>query len=132
MNFKQVDEAIAKAAMYTANHTGVKAIAALTESGATPLWMSRISSGIPIYALTRHVETRRKVTLYRGVYPVSFDVTTSSHRQLNREAIEELVRRGAVRDGDLVIITKGDLMGVHGGTNAMKIIRVGEHILEVE
>ena len=130
--FKQVDEAIAKAAMYTANHTGVKAIAALTESGATPLWMSRISSGIPIYALTRHVETRRKVTLYRGVYPVSFDVTTSSHRQLNREAIEELVRRGAVRDGDLVIITKGDLMGVHGGTNAMKIIRVGEHILEVE
>jgi len=132
MSFKQVDEAIAKAAMYTANHTGVKAIAALTESGATPLWMSRISSGIPIYALTRHVETRRKVTLYRGVYPVSFDVTTSSHRQLNREAIEELVRRGAVRDGDLVIITKGDLMGVHGGTNAMKIIRVGEHILEVE
>jgi hypothetical protein len=24
------------------------------------------------------------------------------------------------------------LMGVHGGTNAMKIIRVGEHIIEVE
>ena len=60
---------------------GVKAIAALTESGATPLWMSRISSGIPIYAMTRHVETRRKVTLYRGVYPVSFDVTTQHHRQ---------------------------------------------------
>ena len=131
-DFKQIDEAIAKAAMYTANHTGVKAIAALTESGATPLWMSRISSGIPIYALTRHVETRRKVTLYRGVYPVSFDVTTRSHPELNREAIEELVRRGAVRDGDVVIITKGDLMGVHGGTNAMKIIRVGEHVLEVE
>ncbi len=132
VHFKQVDEAIAKATMYTANHTGVKAIAALTESGATPLWMSRISSGIPIYALTRHVETRRKVTLYRGVYPVSFDVTTTDHPQLNREAIDELMRRGAVRDGDLVIITKGDLVGVHGGTNAMKIIRVGEHVLEVE
>jgi pyruvate kinase len=107
-------------------------IAALTESGATPLWMSRISSGIPIYALTRHVETRRKVTLYRGVYPVSFDVTSTDHAQVNREAIDELMRRGAVRDGDLVIITKGDLAGVHGGTNAMKIIRVGEHILNVE
>jgi pyruvate kinase len=130
--FKQVDEAIAKATMYTANHTGVKAIAALTESGATPLWMSRISSGIPIYALTRHVETRRKVTLYRGVYPVSFDVTTTDHPQVNREVIDELVRRGAVRDGDLVIITKGDLAGVHGGTNAMKIIRVGDHILNVD
>jgi len=132
MDFRSIDEAIAKAAMYTANHTGVKAIAALTESGATPLWMSRISSGIPIYALTRHVETRRKVTLYRGVYPVSFDVTTTDHPQVNREAIDELMRRGAVRDGDLVIITKGDLMGVHGGTNAMKIIRVGEHVINVE
>jgi len=127
IRFRRADEAIAKATMYTANSLGVKAIAALTESGATPLWMSRISSGIPIYAMTRHVETRRKVTLYRGVYPVSFDVTSPIHAEVNREAIDELMRRGAVRDGDLVIITKGDLMGVHGGTNAMKIIRVGEH-----
>ncbi|HSH30078.1 MAG TPA: pyruvate kinase [Thiohalobacter sp.] len=127
VRFNRIDEAIAKAAMYTANHLGVKAIAALTESGATPLWMSRISSGIPIYALTRHVETRRKVTLYRGVYPVSFDVTTTDHAEVNREAIDELMRRGAVRDGDLVIITKGDLAGVLGGTNAMKILQVGEH-----
>jgi pyruvate kinase len=127
MRFKRTDEAIAKATMYTANSLGVKAIAALTESGATPLWMSRISSGIPIFAMTRIVETRRKVTLYRGVYPLSFDVTTPDHATVNKEAIEELMRRGAVRDGDLVIITKGDLMGVHGGTNAMKIIRVGEH-----
>jgi pyruvate kinase len=127
IRFRRADEAIAKATMYTANSLGVKAIAALTESGATPLWMSRISSGIPIYAMTRHVETRRKVTIYRGVYPVSFDVTSPIHAEVNREAIDELMRRGAVRDGDLVIITKGDLMGVHGGTNAMKIIRVGEH-----
>jgi pyruvate kinase len=127
IRFKRVDEAIAKATMYTANSLGVKAIAALTESGSTPLWMSRIRSGIPIYALTRHVDTRRKVTLYRGVYPVSFDVTSTDHAEVNREAIDELMRRGAVRDDDLVIITKGDLVGVHGGTNAMKIIRVGEH-----
>ena len=125
--FDHVDEAIAMAAMYTANHLNVKAIASLTESGSTPLWMSRISSGIPIYAMTRHVGTRRKVTLYRGVYPVSFDSTmTADHALLNREAIDELRRRGAVRDGDLVIITKGDLLGVNGGTNAMKIVKVGE------
>ncbi|WP_303901684.1 pyruvate kinase [Thiohalomonas denitrificans] len=124
--FTHIDEAIAMASMYTANHLNVKAIASLTESGSTPLWMSRISSGIPIYAMTRHVDTRRKVTLFRGVYPVSFDVTTADHVQVNREAIDELLRRGAVRDGDLVIITKGDLMGVHGGTNAIKIVKVGE------
>ena len=126
--FTHIDEAIAMAAMYTANHLKVKAIAALTESGSTTLWMSRISSGIPIYAMTRHVETRRKVTLFRGVYPVSFDVTIQDHAELNREAVDELRRRGAVRDGDLVLITKGDLMGVHGGTNAMKIVKVGEMV----
>lgn len=124
--FTYTDEAIAMASMYIANHLNVKAIATLTESGSTPLWMSRISSGIPIYAMTPHVETRRKVTLYRGVYPVSLDSKTTDHAQINREAIDELLRRGAVRDGDLVIITKGDLMGVHGGTNAMKIVKVGE------
>jgi len=125
--FRRIDEAIAMAAMYTANHLGVKAIAALTESGSTTRWMSRISSGIPIYALTSYVETRRKVTLYRGVYPVSFDVPADLDRSaVNREAIDELLRRGAVRDGDLVLITRGDLMGVRGGTNAMTIVRVGD------
>ncbi len=123
--FMRVDEAVAMAAMYTANHLPVKAIAALTESGATPLWMSRISSSVPIYALTGHVETRRKVTLYRGVYPVAFSVRTSDHYILNQEAMDELRRRGTVREGDLVIITKGDLTGVGGGTNAMKIAMVG-------
>ena len=123
--FRHVDEAIAMATMYTANHLPVRAIAALTESGSTPLWMSRISSNVPIYALTSHVGTRRKVTLYRGVYPVAFETTTSDHAEVNRAAIDELRRRGSVRDGDMVIITKGDLTGVLGGTNAMKIATVG-------
>jgi pyruvate kinase len=128
-SFTRVDEAIAMATMYSANHLGVKAIACLTESGSTPLWMSRISSAIPIYALTSHVSTRRKVTLYRGVYPISFDTKSKDHAVVNREAVDELKRRGVVRDGDLVILTKGDLMGVLGGTNAMKIVRVGEEML---
>ena len=129
--FGRIDESIAMATMYTANHLGVAAIACLTESGSTPKWMSRISSGIPIYALTNHVATRRKVTLFRGVYPVSFELAEGVDSQhANVEVIEELQRRGAVRDDDLVIITKGDLNGVAGGTNVMKIIRVGQHIFE--
>lgn len=124
--FKFIDEAIAMSTMYTANHLKVKAIVALTESGSTTLWMSRIGSGIPIFAFTGHVDTRRKVTLYRGVVPVSFDITTTDHAELNMEVVDELKRRGTVREGDLVIITKGDLAGVMGGTNAMKIVKVGE------
>ena len=123
--FEHIDEAIAMSAMYMANHLDVKAIAALTETGSTPLWMSRMSSGIPIFALTPHVETRRKVTLYRGVYPVSFTVDHDDYTALNKEAIDELQRRGVVRDGDLVIITKGE-MEEKGGTNALKLVRVGD------
>ncbi len=103
--FTHVDEAIAMASMYTANHLKVKAIAALTESGDTPLWMSRISSGIPIYALTPHISSRRRVTLFRGVYPLSFKPEGSDHAEVNREAIDELLRRVAVREGHLVILT---------------------------
>ncbi|KAA6185621.1 pyruvate kinase [Thiohalocapsa marina] len=127
--FGRVDESIAMAAMYTANHLGVKAIAALTESGSAVKWMSRISSGIPIYAMTRQPLTQRKVTLFRGVYPVRFDVVSTNIHEVNREVIEELKRSGTVQDGDLVIITKGDRSGVEGQTNIMKIMRVGEHEL---
>jgi len=123
--FKRTDEAIAMAAMYTANHLDVRAIASLTESGSTPLWMSRISSGIPIYALTRHERTSRKVSLYRGVYPVHYPIAQTHPAEANRVAIDLMVERGVVGPGDRVIVTKGDLMGVHGGTNSMKIVEVG-------
>lgn len=123
--FVRVDEAIAMGTMYTANHLGVRAIAAMTESGSTPLWMSRISSGIPIYALTRHDRTRRRVALYRGVYPVKFTTAVTEHVQASREAERVLVEAGVVKKGDLVIITKGDLMGRDGGTNSMRIASIG-------
>ena len=124
--FARVDEAIAMAVMYTANHMDVKAILALTESGSTALWMSRIRSGIPIYAMTRHEATRRRVTLYRGVYPVAFDVMHANPDHVLKLAAEELRTRGAVQDGDFVICTKGELSGVTGGTNSLKILRVGD------
>ena len=124
--FERIDEAIAMSAMYAANHIGAKAIAALTETGSTCLWMSRISSGIPAFAFTRHVSTMRKVRLYRGVYPVLFDITHTDVLEANKEIIEDLRDQGVVEDGDYIIITKGDLKGLRGGTNNLKIIQVGQ------
>jgi len=124
-DFLHIDEAIAMSTMYAANHLHVKAIAALTESGSTPLWMSRSRSGIPVYALSRNIETRRKITLYRGVYPVSFDVLRSlSQQEADQQIFEELKRQGAVKIGDLIIITRGDVAGQGGGTNSMRIVKV--------
>lgn len=122
--FTRADEAIAMAAMYTANHLDIKAIIALTESGSTPLWMSRIRSGIPIYGLSRSVETQRRMTLYRGVYPVNFNATTYPFDVVNQMAVAELKNNNIVQTGDWVILTRGDLIGVHGKTNSLKIIQV--------
>jgi len=122
--FHAVDEAIAMAVMYTANHLAVKAIIALTESGSTTLWMSRIRSDIPVYAFTPHETTSRRVTLYRGVYPVSFELRNADPRQLSDDIFSTLLQHKLVDVGDLVIFTKGDLSGVTGGTNSMKIISV--------
>lgn len=123
--FNHVDEAVAMAAMYTANHLGARAIVALTESGNTTKWMSRISSLRPIYAMTEQIRTRRRVKLYRGVYPVAFPTRNTSHARANVTAVNILMKHEVVEEGDLVIITKGDLMGDGGGTNAMKIVKVG-------
>jgi pyruvate kinase len=122
--FEGVDEAIAMAVMYTANHLRPQAIVALTESGSTTLWMSRVRTDIPIFAFTRHEVTRRRVQLYRGVYPVAFDITHSDPALVNQELLGVLRAMGHVEEGDLVIITKGDFTGVSGGTNSMKILRV--------
>lgn len=126
--FEEVDEAIAMATMYTANHLKVRAIAALTESGRTTRWMSRISSIMPIYALTPHESTCRKVTLYRGVYPVKFDPKHDSVTEVNRDVLKLLHLRGKADKGDLVVITKGDVMGVDGGTSSMKIARMEDWV----
>jgi len=122
--FKIVDEAIAMAVMYTANHLDVAAIIALTESGSTTLWMSRIRSDIPIYAFTPHETTSRRVSLYRGVYPVSFKIEHEDPQLLYRDIFSTLLANKLVEVGDMVIFTKGDLSGVKGSTNSMKIIQV--------
>jgi pyruvate kinase len=123
--FKGTEEAIAMAVMYTANHMKVRAIVALTETGATPLWMSRIRSDIPVYAFTRHEATRRRVTIYRGVYPVIFDVTQAkSTEDLYRAIFTRLLELQLVKSNDLVILTKGELSGATGGTNSMQILKV--------
>jgi pyruvate kinase len=98
--FEKTDEAIAMAVMYTANHLKVKAIVALTESGSTPLWMSRIRADIPIYAFTRHEVTRRRVMLYRGVYPVTFDITHTDAQALYADIFKVMLERGMVEQGD--------------------------------
>lgn len=122
--FKLIDETIALSAMYAGNHLNVKAIVALTQTGRTALWMSRISSKIPIYAMSDKDKTLQKATLYRGVYPCKI-VLKKDWSEINHTVVRELQKRKAVKDGDIVIITKGMYKNQSGGTNLLKIVKVG-------
>lgn len=123
-SFTAIDETIAMASMYSANHFGVKCIAALTESGNTALLMSRISSGMPIIALTPHLETRRKVTLFRGVYPSSLTYDGLNDEEVKSAILDRIKQFGIAESGDLILMTRGEVNGAMGGTNKMEIVKL--------
>jgi pyruvate kinase len=125
--FSRIDQSIAMSALFVANHLAIRAIVALTQSGSTALWMSRLDSGVPIYALTPEERTRRRMTLYREVHPVLLQYKSVEREALLLEAEQTLVAAGLVGRGDRIIITIGEPIGKSGGTNTMKIVTVGEH-----
>ena len=126
--FTRVDQSIAMAAIFTAYHLRVKAIASLTESGSTALWMSRLNSGVPIYALTSQTATRYRCALFRDVFPLMVKYVGHDREELLREAEKVLVEQKVVAEGDIIVLTIGEPIGKSGGTNTMKIVKVGEHL----
>ncbi|PTD96093.1 pyruvate kinase [Pseudothauera lacus] len=125
--FTRIDQSIAMAAIWTAYHLKVKAIASLTQTGSTALWMSRLNSGVPIYALTPEVSARNQMTLYREVYPLLMSQQHHDRDVLLWEAEQLLLDQGVVSYGDLIVLTIGEPIGAAGGTNTLKIVRVGDH-----
>ncbi|MEO8460822.1 MAG: pyruvate kinase [Dokdonella sp.] len=123
--FERTDQAIASATMFLASRVGVRAIVALTESGTTARWLSRHRSAVPIYALSRHSGSRRRMLLYRDVHPIDFDPHDVGPLFATRAAIQHLHGLGFLAEDDRVIVTTGDHTGQLGGTNTLKLLRVG-------
>ena len=126
-DFEGIDETIAMSSMYAANHLGAKVVATLTQTGKTALWMSRISSNISIFAMSDNYKTLKTVTIYRGVYPCYIEKNSADDwNDVNSKVIEILLKKSVVVDKDIVILTKGMHKDKSGGTNLMKILRVGD------
>ena len=126
--FTRIDQTISLAAIWTAHHLKVKAIAALTESGATALWMSRLNCGVPVYALTPRPEAVTRMSLYRAVFPLFMTQRPTTRDELLHDAEQLLTDAGIVEKGDFIVLTAGDPMGTSGGTNTLKIVRVGDQL----
>ena len=127
LHFTEISETVALSAMYAANHLdGVTAIIALTESGETSKIMSRITSGLPIYSLSRHNKTLTKCAIYRGVYPVEFDSKLSNNDDLADDVLKTVLANSSLAEGDKVIFTHGSLMETVGATNTLKILTVSK------
>ena len=124
--FTRIDQSIAYGALFTAHHLQVKAIAALTESASTALWMSRHNINIPIVAITPNIATQRKASLYRNVSTLEMAQSTDSDAVL-KAAQDLLLAKGFVEKGDMIVLTWGEPMGQVGGTNALKIMRIGDY-----
>jgi pyruvate kinase len=123
--FTRIDQSIAMSALFAASHLNVKAIIALTQSGSTPLWMSRMNAGVPIFALTPLRETLSKVTLFSGVHPIEFHSKGRGQVEEWQQIEARLVELGLVEKGDMVVMTIGEAAGQAGHTNTMKIMCIG-------
>jgi len=119
------DQAIALAAMFLCSHVNLRAIIALTESGGTARWLSRFHSKVPIYALSRHQAARQRMAIFRDVYPVAFDSPDFNPVHAVRDAVQHLFLLGSISEGDRVLLTVGDHVGELGGTNTLKLLKVG-------
>ncbi|MFP5405533.1 MAG: pyruvate kinase, partial [Gammaproteobacteria bacterium] len=126
--FSRIDQSIAMSALFVAHHLKVKAVVALTQSGSTALWMSRVDSGVPIYALTPEEASLRRMCLYREVHPLLMTYHAQEREALLLEAEQRLLEVGIVDPGDLIVLTIGEPIGKAGGTNTLKLVRVGEHV----
>jgi pyruvate kinase len=126
VQFERIDQAIAMAAMFTATHVSVQAIVALTESGSTAPWLSRVRSPVPIFALSPLRDSFRRMALYRGVYPIALDFRSEDVEETLIEGVRSLLQQGHIKVGDRIIMTMGEYTGNEGGTNSMRLVQVGE------
>lgn len=120
--FATIEESVAMSSMYAANHMkGVAAIITLTNSGRTARLMSRISSGLPIFALSRNESTLNLCALYRGVTPILFEQESRTVHSA-KAAVNLLKEKGFLVSGDLVLLTQGDALGT--STNVCRTLIV--------
>jgi len=121
--FEYIDQAIAMSALFSSYHLQARAIVSLTTSGVTALWLSRVNSGIPVYAITDSKKAAQLMALYRDVHPIYVSGKTKSLEEMIDYARDNLIKSGLIKTGDTVLLTTGNHIHQVGGTNTMKMVK---------
>lgn len=122
---RTVTDAISYATCATAQDLGAAAIITSTESGHTAKMVSKYRPRAPIIAVTPHARVMRKLSLSWGVHPLLASLKNNTDEMI-ATSIEVSLNAGLIKGGDLVVITAGVPVGVHGTTNLIRVHTVGD------
>jgi pyruvate kinase len=114
---------IAAAACTIAQSLPVRAIAVLTQSGASARLVSHYRPDVPIIAFCPSADICLRTSLYWGVTPLEIE----THDRLDEieKRIQMIMRdRGLVQRGDQVVLTGGHPIYRHGPTNFLKVMQI--------
>jgi pyruvate kinase len=121
--------AISKATCNTAEDLEADAIITATSSGYTSKAISKFRPRAPIIAATITKRVMRKLSLVWGVYPVESMQSEITDEVIDR-SIHSAMKKGYIKEGDLIVITAGIPVGVSGTTNLIKVHTVGKVLLK--
>jgi len=122
---RTVTDAISHATCTTARDLEAAAIITSTESGHTAKMVSKYRPKAPIIAVTTRPRVLRKLALVWGVQPLLVGRSEDTDSMIDA-AIEVSLAAEMIKPGDLVVITAGVPVGVHGTTNLLKVHTVGD------
>ncbi|MCL6611372.1 MAG: pyruvate kinase [Peptococcaceae bacterium] len=120
-----VTDAISHATCTIAEDLGATAIITSTETGYTSKMVSKYRPMAPVVAVTPEEKVLRKMALIWGVQPLLVERTKDTDSMIST-AIEASLKASLISPGDLVVITAGVPVGVHGTTNLIKVHTVGD------
>ncbi len=122
-HFNHVTQGLQKAAVDLAHTIGAKAIIALTETGSTPLVVSRFKTNTPIIALSEKGMDLNFLSLAHGVSLISCDpIHAIPELRKNIQAV--VMKYGVAKAGESVIVVSGLTFGVSGSSNMLLIEKI--------
>jgi pyruvate kinase len=121
-DLSSVTSSIMVAASMIAEKTNAKRIVSITESGTSCLRITQFRPQIPVLGVTNTVKVARRMCLYWGVSPFLVTEMKEELPDFQKQVLEEVKRRLKLKNGDRLVLTRGDgKFFSRGSSNSVKV-----------